>query len=128
AQDGGASIIIGTLGEANTLNPFIADDAEPIFRSKMLFDEFVRPNAVTFAPEPGIAASWEIDDLTFTFNIQPNATFSDGSDVTADDVKFTIEGIINPQTASLNQDRFSVIEGAEAFIAGEADEVSGIEV
>lgn len=42
---------------------------------------------------PGLAASWDISDdgLTYTFELQPDAAFSDGSPVTADDVKFSLE-------------------------------------
>src|SRR6266511_1924954 len=63
AQDGESAILIGTLGEANTLNPFIDHESEADWRSKMLFDEFVRPDPATYAATPGIAASWEINDL-----------------------------------------------------------------
>lgn len=114
-QDGGSTILIGTLGEAFSLNPFAANESESFWRSKMLFDEFVRPDPETYAATPGLAASWEIDGLTFTFKIQPNATFSDGTDVTADDVKFTIEGILDPKTASEQANKFSAIMGAPEF-------------
>ncbi len=148
-QDGGSTILIGTLGEAFSLNPFAANESESTWRSSMLFDEFVRPDPATYAATPGLAASWEIDGLTFTFTIQPNATFSDGSDVTADDVKFTIEGILTPATASQQASKFGAIMGAPEFtgtgtstpvgtpaagtpaampFTGSAEGVSGIEV
>lgn len=127
-QGGGSGILIGTLGEANSINPFQSDETEGDWRCMMLYDEFVRPDPQTYAATPGIAASWAIDNLTFTFAIQPNATFSDGSDLTAEDVKFTIEGFLNPQTASNRSTQFLTIAGAEAFNAGSADTVSGIEI
>jgi peptide/nickel transport system substrate-binding protein len=127
-QDGGQGIIIGTLGEASTINPFQADESESDWRCKMLFDEFVRPDLETYAATPGIAESWEIDGLSFTFAIQPDATFSDGSDLTADDAKFTLEGFLNPETASPRLVKFAKIAGADEFAAGTADGVSGIEV
>jgi peptide/nickel transport system substrate-binding protein len=42
---------------------------------------------------PWLAASWEIsdDDLTYTFYLQPNATWADGLPVTAEDVKYTFD-------------------------------------
>jgi peptide/nickel transport system substrate-binding protein len=128
AQDE-SSILIGTLGEADTLNPLHAiDNSETHWRSKILFDEFVRVDPETYVPLPGIAASWDVDDLTFTFQIQPSVTFSDGTELTADDVKFTLEGILNPQTASTTAVKYEPIAGAAEYMAGEADEVSGIEV
>src|SRR5215212_5595542 len=127
AQDG-PSIIIGTLGEAQTINPFLTSETEGQWRGKMLFDEFVRANPATYLPEPGLAAEWSNEGLVFTFKLQPNATFSDGSDVTADDVAFTIKGFIDPKTTSPRQDKFLSIAGAQEFADGSATDVSGIKV
>ncbi len=43
--------------------------------------------------EPGIAETWEVseDGLTYTFHLNQEVTWSDGEDVTADDVKFSLE-------------------------------------
>ena len=114
-QGDGSSIIIGTLGESTTQNPFAANESESNWRAEMIFDQFVRLDYATAGAAPGLAASWEIDGLTFTFHIQPNARFHDGTDVTADDVKFTIEGILNPATASENANRFAAIYGVPEF-------------
>ncbi len=94
----------------------------------MLYDELVHINPATYAPEPGIAESWTIDNLTFIFKIRENATFSDGSDLTADDVAFTYEQYLNPANASPRAGKYQIIKGAEEFIAGTADTVSGITV
>jgi peptide/nickel transport system substrate-binding protein len=127
-QEEELSIIIGTLGEASTINPFKAGDSEDEWRCKILFDEFVRIDPVTYEPIPGIASEWTVDDLTFTFTVRPEAMFSDGSAVTANDIAFTLKGILNPATGSPRQSNFLVIEGAEAFADGSADDVSGITV
>jgi peptide/nickel transport system substrate-binding protein len=127
AQDA-PSIIIGTLGEAQTINPYLTSETEGQWRVKMLFDELVRSNPATYLPEPGLAAEWTINDLVFTFKLQPNAKFSDGSDVTADDVAFTIKGYIAPTTTSPRQDKFLVIAGAQEYADGTATDVSGIKV
>jgi len=121
-------IIIGTLGEANTINPFLSSDSEADWRCKMMFDEFVRANPTTYAAEPGIASEWTIEDLTFTFTIRPDTVFSDGSALTAEDVAFTLRGLLNPATGSPGQSKFSAIEGAAAFQDGSANDVSGITV
>lgn len=127
-QDGGNQIVIGTLGEAQTINPFLTNESEGDWRCKMLFDELVRANPATYEPEPGLAASWEIVDRTFTFTLQPNATFSDGTDVTAADAAFTIKGHLAKDTASPRQQKFLSIDGAQAYAAAAAADVTGIEV
>jgi peptide/nickel transport system substrate-binding protein len=44
---------------------------------------------------PALAESWEVseDGKTYTFKLQPDVTFSNGADFTADDVKFSIERV-----------------------------------
>ena len=66
-QDDGPELIIGTLGEATTINPFLANDSEADVRCKMLFDEFVGVAVDTYLPTPGLglAADWTIDNLTY---------------------------------------------------------------
>jgi peptide/nickel transport system substrate-binding protein len=51
---------------------------------------------------PAIAQNWTIssDGLTYTFNLNPNATFSDGHQLTSQDVLYTYELVAN---YSLNQ-------------------------
>jgi peptide/nickel transport system substrate-binding protein len=127
-QDSEPTIIIGTLGEAETINPFLTQESEGDWRCKQLFDEFVHTNPATYVQEPGIAAEWTLDNLTYTFKLQPNAKFSDGTDVTADDVAFTILGFIAKETGSSRQTKFLSIEGADAYAEGTADDVSGIKV
>ena len=74
----GGSILIGTLGEAKTINPFLSNESEGDWRVKMLFDQFVRLKPDTYEPKAGLAKSWKIDGLTFTFTLQ-DAKFSDGT-------------------------------------------------
>jgi len=124
----GGSILIGTLGEAKTINPFASAESEGNWRIKMLFDQFVRIQPDTFAPKPGIAKSWKIDGLNFTFTLQDNLKFSDGSDLTAEDVAFTIRGILNKATASTRASKLLSIQGAREFNAGTAMDVAGVKV
>jgi peptide/nickel transport system substrate-binding protein len=123
-------ILIGTLGEASTINPFLESDSEAYWRCKLMFEQFVRVDGATYAPTPGpgIAEDWKLEDLTYTFKINPKATFSDGTDLTADDVAFTITGMLAPDTASPYSSKYTSIAGADEFIAGTADNVSGLEV
>jgi peptide/nickel transport system substrate-binding protein len=51
---------------------------------------------------PGVARSWTVspEGDTFTFQLQPGVMFHDGKELTAADVKFTFESIIDPKTGS----------------------------
>ena len=124
----GGSILIGTLGEASSINPFINSDAEGSWRVKMLFDQLVRLKPDTFEPKAGLAKSWKIDGLTFTFTLQDSAKFSDGTDLTADDVAFTMKGMLAKATASPQQPKLISIQGAKEYADGSAPDVAGIKV
>jgi ABC-type transport system substrate-binding protein len=51
--------------------------------------------------EPGLATSWEQTSPTsYTFKLRPDAKFSNGRPVTAEDVAGTLERIKDPKTAS----------------------------
>lgn len=127
-QGDDSEIIIGTLGDATTINPFLATDSEADVRCKWLFDEFVGVTVDTFLPTPGLglAKDWTLTDLTYTFTLQPDLKFSDGTPLTAEDVAFTIKGMLAQDTASPRQSKYASIAGAEEFIAGTATDVSGL--
>jgi len=121
-------IIIGTLGEADQINPFRTSDSEGDWRASQLFDELIRVDPVSYAPKPGIASEFTVKDLTIDLKLQPNAKFSDGSDLTADDVAFTIMGHLIPATGSIRASKYLSIAGAQEFADGKAKDVTGIKI
>jgi peptide/nickel transport system substrate-binding protein len=86
------------------------------------------PEDQTFAPD--LAESWEIapDGSAYTFHLRQNATWHDGQPVTARDVAFTYTRALDPDTLSKQTGKLSLIKGAAAYTAKEADEVTGIQV
>src|ERR1051325_1174633 len=52
------------------------------------------------SPQPGLASSWDIsgDALTYTFHLRQNVSFHNGDVLTADDVKFTFDRLLDPKT------------------------------
>ncbi len=57
-------------------------------------------SAEDFSPVPRLAESWESseDGLTWTYNLVDNATFHDGEPLTADDVVYTFNRIIEGES------------------------------
>lgn len=57
---------------------------------------------------PGLAESWEFDQDTcaYTFHLREGVTWHDGEPLTAEDVKFTIEAIMDPENGSENAPNF----------------------
>lgn len=63
---------------------------------------------------PVLAKSWEaVDDTTYVYEIRDDVTFSDGTPMTMDDVIFSIERIMNPDTGSYLQWTTTKIDSIE---------------
>lgn len=64
-----------------------------------LFESLLSMNSVTMEYEPALADRWVLSDdkKTFTFHLDPRARWSDGTPVTAEDVKWTYDAILNPK-------------------------------
>lgn len=76
-----------------TLDPAATYRVESHRISAQILEPLVRADVNTGEPAPSLAKSWEIseDGLTYTFTLVENATFSDGSQLTADSVLANIE-------------------------------------
>jgi ABC-type transport system substrate-binding protein len=79
---------------------------------------------------PGIAKSWhlESDNLTWVFVLRKGVKFHNGKEVTAEDIKYSYERILDPRYKSPNSWCLDYIDGAEEFQKGLAEEVRGIKI
>ena len=61
---------------------------------------------------PGLAKNWEYDkeSCTYTFNLEEGVKWHDGEAFTAEDVKFTIEAIMDPENGSENRANYEDVE------------------
>lgn len=61
---------------------------------------------------PGLARSWEYDEAsrTYIFYLEEGVKWHDGEAFTAEDVKFTIEAIMNPDNGSENAPNYEDVE------------------
>lgn len=87
----------GMVGRIKSLNPLLTDfnDTDRDI-SELIFSGLIKydPPAKNFFPD--LAASWERsgNGLTYTFNLRPNILWHDGQPITADDVLFTFQSIV----------------------------------
>ncbi|MBS1270910.1 MAG: Heme-binding protein A [Candidatus Marinimicrobia bacterium] len=114
--------------EPKGLDPALSTDFGTGQICALLFDNLVRFGKETDL-QPGIAKSWDIseDGLTYTFQLHEGFRFSNGTEITSSVVKQSIERVLNPETRSLRTWLFTPVQGARAYIDGEASEVSGIQ-
>ena len=112
----GGTLVQSTIVAFDTLNPFTLKGT-PAAGLALIYDSLM----VASADEPYamyglIARSIEVpDDRSFAiFHIDPRARFQDGSEVTAEDVVFSYEVLVEKGSPVYRQ-YFSQIEGAEAL-------------
>ena len=72
------------------------------------------------AVAPGVARSWSVsgDGLTYTFNLRPEARWSNGDTVTAADFVAGLERLVDPATGSGYAEYVDVIANAGDIVAG----------
>ncbi len=77
------------------------------------WDGLVYRDPDTFQIKPLLASSWkQVDDTTIDFEMRKGATFQNGDPVSADDVVYTIQGVLADKTLSVPSN-YSFIAGAE---------------
>ena len=61
---------------------------------------------------PGLAKDWTFDEeaCTYTFHLEEGVTWHDGEPFTAEDVRFTIQAIMDPENGSENAPNFEDVE------------------
>lgn len=94
------SVVVG-------LNPLVNTSAPDNIAHNMIYDPLVRDRSAkdnTDEIVPAAAESWDVseDGLTYTFHMNPDAKWSDGSKVTANDFEFTFKQMADPNTAATN--------------------------
>ena len=118
------------LGEPTTLDPAIARETTSHFFVTSLFSGLVRISS-DFSIEPDLAEDFRVDvtGLVYTFTLRDDITFHDGTPITAEDFKYSIERAADP---ALNSETAPLylgdIVGVTEKLNGEAEEVSGVEV
>ncbi|MGH3441129.1 MAG: ABC transporter substrate-binding protein [Nitriliruptorales bacterium] len=93
----GDVLVVGTLEKPSTIDP--AEVYEK-FASDLLFnttDRLVELETESGAVVPGVAETWEVSDdaTTYTFQLREGVAFQDGSDLTSEDVKWSLERSLN---------------------------------
>ncbi|MBI1859669.1 MAG: ABC transporter substrate-binding protein [Deltaproteobacteria bacterium] len=94
----GGTFTISFFGYPKSLNYYLADEELAETVAELVQEPLIELNPDTHEPNPRLAKSWRIspDKLTYTFQIDPSARFSDGKPVTAEDVVFTWSAIHSP--------------------------------
>ena len=96
---------VGWLNEADSLNPFTGFEAESYELWSLTYDYMIGYRPSDIAPVPtGLAESWQDspDGRTWTFTIREGVTFWDGEPLTASDIAYTYNRILDGGPEAVN--------------------------
>ena len=114
------TLLLGNGAEPRDLDPHIVIAYTDYNILIALFEGLTVLDEATSRPLPGMAERWDIssDSLVYTFHLRPDAKWSNGAPVTADDFVFSMERILSPELASEYAYMLAPIKGAEDYTAG----------
>ena len=95
---------VGTMQNPDSLNPFTGVAATSYEMWALMYDTLTQYSAKDFSVAPGLASAWQEspDHSTWTYTIRSGQKWSDGVPLTAHDVAYTFNRIINGQYEKTN--------------------------
>ena len=95
-------VVAAIRAEPRSFNRLAAPDRGSMVLSLLLHARLVQLNHKTQEIEPALATKWTLagDGRTYTLDLRPDVTFSDGAPFTADDVVFTFDALYDPKVDS----------------------------
>lgn len=110
----GGTLVAGITGTAADMDPGKSNARASINVYDLIFARLIRMDE-NGKYQPELAMKWEQpDDLTYVFTLVEGAKFHNGETFSSVDVKYTIERIIDPKTASPWASFFAAVDTVTA--------------
>jgi peptide/nickel transport system substrate-binding protein len=95
--------------------PWLIDDNTALFTLANVYDGLLRVTKDGAGVEPALATTWDTsaDGLTWTFNLRPGVKFSDGTPLTSNDVKVSLD-LARAGQRSVWKDPYKAIKEVQA--------------
>jgi len=120
----------GNGSEPQGLDPHVVTGVPEHHLLTSLCEGLVITNPKGGSNLPGVAQSWSVseDGLVYTFNLHPDAKWSNGEDVTADDFVWSWMRILTPALGSQYPDMLYYVKNAAAYHLEEISDFSKVGV
>lgn len=120
----------GNGPEPQELDPHITTGISEANIQQALFESLVSSDPQTLEPAPGVATHWNIsaDKTIYTFYLNPDARWSNGDRLTAQDFQWSLWRAMQPKLGNQYAYMYYPIRNAAAFIRGETDDFTKVGV
>ncbi|MBX6321582.1 MAG: ABC transporter substrate-binding protein [Rhodospirillaceae bacterium] len=124
----GGQMIVTFQTDLSTLDPAVGYDWQNWSVIKVIFDGLMDYKAGTTELVPDLAESFNIapDGLKYTFRLRKDVKFHNGRLLTAADIKYSFERMLDPATQSPGAGFYDVIKGQDAVVGGQTNDLAGL--
>ncbi|WP_026859325.1 ABC transporter substrate-binding protein [Jeotgalicoccus psychrophilus] len=106
-------VVVGFDQDLSTIDPHGTNDVNAIQIRRHLYQTLVA-REIDMSHKPGLASEWEqVDDTTWNFKLAEGVTFHNGSEFSAQDVKASLERVLDPSVSAPTVFLFDMIEDIE---------------
>ncbi|WP_394848926.1 ABC transporter substrate-binding protein [Pendulispora brunnea] len=124
----GGTLHLASIGDIRTLDPVNSDELSARM-VRLIFAGLVDTDAASNVV-PDLATHWATssDGLVYTFFLRENVRFHDGEELTAHDVKRSVERALHPSAPNPFSSFYDNVVGYEEFTTKGAEHLTGVEV
>jgi peptide/nickel transport system substrate-binding protein len=107
----GGSLVIASDSDIKQLDPHKGMTAAEGMTFTLICDNLVN-SSKSFEAKPGLAESWEVsgDGKEWVFRLRKGVKFHNGRELTAQDIKFNMDRIMDPNTGAAMRSRYTMVD------------------
>jgi peptide/nickel transport system substrate-binding protein len=108
------TLVYASDSEPENISPYHNDLREGVVLARLAWDNLIYRDPDTGEYKPMLAQSWkQVDDTTIDFTLRQDVKFHDGTPMTADDVVFTLNWVVSPDSKVVTVQNVDWIASAE---------------
>ena len=101
----GGKLTYARYADSLELDPVMTDANVDIWVMNSIYDTLLLPTADGAGVQPGLEPNWDLSDdgKAVTLTLRPGVKFSDGTDLQASDVKWSLDRARDPKNGAWNE-------------------------